>query len=170
MLVAAVSTAMGSAAHSVSGQCLQPHAVAGGFVGVVVGSWVLARREVGWLVLVSWLGATQVFLHMVMNAVCFEGSVPVRHPLWMLISHTCAAVVTGTALRCGEVGVWAASRLRGAACRVRRLLRNLDHAAPMPPRNNWAPQFPVLEVPGAAREDAPNWLGRRGPPAVLLPA
>lgn len=121
-------------------------------------AWIVTRTEPTLGVLLAWLAAVQVGVHLVLTAIC--GGPVLVHSVTMLGAHLGAVTITAVLLRGGDASLWAAAVAR-RVCRYALVLLR-PHAVP------------VLELPRRVRpaaEGAPvraAWRCpspvRRGPP------
>ena len=131
------------------------------------GSWLLTRREVSAVGLVSWFGLAQVFSHLVLHTACADHDGSARVPMLLLL-HVLAVLGCAAALRVGEAGLWGARGLRLAWRRWagRILSRGWSVHVPCPGGQLTMPQ-PRGPRP---RDVTAHQTTRRGPPAGLVPA
>jgi hypothetical protein len=126
--------------------------------------WILTRGEPTVGVLLAWLAAVQVGVHLVLTALC--GGPVLEHGLLVVGAHVAAVMVTAVLLRGGDAVLWTAAAARRAyrqvLVRLGRRLRLRLLTLPVVVRVRGAvPVEAQGGVPAAWRCGAP---GRRGPP------
>jgi hypothetical protein len=148
------------AAHATTTGCVDVASTALAVGLCAPSAWILTRGETTVGVLLAWLTAVQVGVHLVLTALC--GGPVLEHGLLVVGAHVGAVAVTAVLLRGGDAVLWTAAAARRAYRQVLRRLTGRRLTLPVVVRLRGA--VPVEErggVPAAWRCGAP---GRRGPP------